>query len=925
MRTPAEPFNTLSLPFVEALYEDFLRDPASVSAEWRGHFERLKTNGASPAMAASPAGVRAERPAPPAPAGTVEPRTARLQQHVDNLIRGYRTRGHRAAAVNPIPMPRQEVPELDLSYHGLSERELELPFEAEALGNGVALPLREIQARLRQTYCGSIGVEFMHIDDLAAREWLQQRMESTRNQVRLTRQEQLRILTRLTDAVVFEDLLHHRFPGAHSFSLEGCEGLIPLLDLAVEKAGAQGVHEIVVAMPHRGRLNVLANILGKSPRAIVREFEDSEPKAQSGAGDVRYHLGHSSDWVTASGRGVHLSLCFNPSHLEYVNPVAMGRMRAKQDRCGDTERVRGLVLMMHGDAAFAGEGIVQESLNLSALAGYFTGGTLHVVVNNQIGFTTLPGEGRSFVYATDAVKMLQIPVFHVNGEDPAAVAQAIALAMDFRQAFKRDVVLDMYCYRRHGHNESDEPSYTQPLLYGEIARHKPVRESYVEHMGKLGEVSADEAEAIAVARRQRLERRMSEAAAAKAAAPERKGVWEGYSGGPEKNAPELETGVPRGRMARLIETMVQVPAGFHLHPRLTRFMDARREMAQGKRPLDWGTAEALAFATLATEGHRVRMSGQDTCRGTFSQRHAVLHDTEDGHTYMPLQHLDGDQAPVEIYNSPLSEAAVLGFEYGYSLDFPEGLVVWEAQFGDFLNAAQVIADQFIATAEDKWNRLSGVVLLLPHGFEGMGPEHSSARLERMLVLAAEDNIQVVNPTTPAQYFHLLRRQVLRTWRKPLFVLTPKSLLRHPESVSALDELTCGWFERVLPDTSGAKAPSRVLLCTGKVYFELAAARRERKRDDIAILRIEQLYPFPRSRVQAALYEYPAGTPVFWVQEEPENMGAWRFLRLTLGERPFAEFPFAAITRPESASPATGSAASHRLEQQQLIDQAFGKP
>jgi len=934
--------DVLSLPFIEGLYVDFLRSPASVPPDWRAYFERIRGDGTglpAPRTTAVPAVASFETPPQQervtaisaSPAGAVsvtegfsESRLARLQQRVDNLIQSYRARGHWAAGFNPLEMPRAEEPELQPAWHGLTENELEIPFVAGELGNGERLPLRGILGRLRETYCGSIGAEFMHIDDLKARQWLQQRMEGARSRTRMSREEQLRILTRLTDAVAFEEVIHRRFPGAHSFSLEGAESLIPLLDLAVEKAGNEGQVEIVLAMPHRGRLNVLVNILGKSPRQILREFEDVEPEQHLGRGDVKYHLGHSTDWITSTGHKIHVSLCFNPSHLEFVNPVAMGRMRAKQDRCTDPARVRGMVLLLHGDAAFAGEGIVQESLNLSALEGYFTGGTLHVVVNNQIGFTTLPLEGRSQAYATDAAKMLQVPIFHVNGEDPAAVAQAVNLSMDFRRTFRRDVIIDMYCYRRHGHNESDEPSYTQPLLYRQIEKHKPIRESFVEHLLKLGQVTKEEAEGIALVRRQRLEQNMKEPLLPQQAElPPLRGVWEGYQGGPEKYGPEIETGMPRGQLVRLLNALTKLPPDFHLHPKLARFMENRQLMARGKKPLDWAAAEALAFASLAAEGHRVRMSGQDSCRGTFSQRHAVLHDCQDGHTCMPLQHLDSKQAPVEIYNSPLSEAAVLGFDYGYSLECPDGLVLWEAQFGDFLNAAQVIADQFIASAEEKWNRLSGLVLLLPHGFEGMGPEHSSARLERLLLLAAEDNIQVVNPTTPAQFFHLLRRQVLRRWRKPLLVLTPKSLLRHPQALSTLDELSCGWFLRVLPDTSGVSTPSRVLLCSGKVYYELAAARRERKRSDIAIIRVEQLYPVPLKLIQMMLYEYPVGTPVFWVQEEPENMGAWRFLRVTLGERPFEEFPFAAISRPASASPATGSASSHKLEQQRLVEQAFG--
>ncbi len=614
-------------------------------------------------------------------------------------------------------------------------------------------------------------------------------MEGTENRCALTRREQLRILHGLTNAAVFEEFIQRRFLGAKSFSLEGAETLIPLLELAIEKAGEHKIDEIVLAMAHRGRLNVLANVMGKSPQRIFREFADIDPEMHLGRGDVKYHLGHSTDIKTASGHRIHLSLCFNPSHLEFVNPVAVGRMRAKQDRVDDVQRRRGMTILIHGDAAFAGEGIVQETLNMSQLEAYTIGGTLHVVVNNQIGFTTGASEGRSTTYATDVAKMLQIPIFHVNGEDPEAVAQVIRLAMDFRRQFQRDVVIDMYCYRRRGHNEADEPQFTQPLLYQAIEQRKNVREGYLDHLLKLGGIDQDAADHIVAELRNQLEQELSVAKSEEYVhRPDMAGFWAFYIGGREREAAEVETDMPLDQLQLLLRKLADVPADFHPHPKILRFLESRREMADGKRPIDWSAAEALAIGSLAVQRLRVRMSGQDTERGTFSHRHAVLHDVTNGRTFMPLAHLAPDQAPVEIYNSPLSEAGVLGFEYGYSLDCPDGLVMWEAQFGDFVNAAQVIIDQFIVSAEDKWRRLSGVVLLLPHAFEGMGPEHSSARLERFLMLAAKDNIQVANVTTPAQYFHILRRQVLRVWRKPLVLMTPKSLLRHPSCVSTLEEL-----------------------------------------------------------------------------------------------------------------------------------------
>jgi 2-oxoglutarate dehydrogenase E1 component len=603
-------------------------------------------------------------------------------------------------------------------------------------------------------------------------------------------------------------------------------------------------------------------------------------------------------------------------------------MRAKQDRFGDRERRRGMVLLIHGDAAFAGEGIIQESLNLSGLAAYTVGGTIHVVINNQIGFTTLPLEGRSSAYATDVAKMLQIPIFHVNGEDPEAVAQVVRLALEFRREFQRDVVIDMYSYRRRGHNEGDEPGLTQPVMYRAIEQCDPVRDNYLDRLLLFGEITVEEAERIAEQRRALLEQELALARSHDylpwAEVPN--GVWSGFAGRKQDEFDDVASGLDSKHLSALLATQTKLPADFHPHPKIERWLKLRGEMAEGKRSLDWSAAEALALASLAVEGQRVRLTGQDSARGTFGQRHAVLHDYLDDHTYTPLQHLDAAQAVVEICNSPLSEAGVLGFEYGYSLDWPDGLVAWEAQYGDFCNAAQVIIDQFIVSAEDKWRRLSGLVLLLPHGLEGQGPEHSSARLERFLALAAEENTQIVTPTTPAQYFHVLRRQVLRRWRKPLVIMTPKSLLRHPQAVSPLEELGRKAFQNVLPDDRGASSAeliNRVLICNGKVYYDIARRRDELKRDDVAVVRIEQLYPLPVEELRAALAAYADGTRAVWVQEEPENMGAWRFLRVHLGQTLFDRLPFSGVSRPASASPATGSGSSHKLEQERLLSEAFG--
>ncbi|MBI2824960.1 MAG: 2-oxoglutarate dehydrogenase E1 component [Planctomycetia bacterium] len=925
------PFDVHSLAFVEGLYGDYARDPSSVSDDWRklfdavakrdGPFLRHPRSGPSfrPRSLFNPAGANGDSRA-------LAASPAVLQERLDQLVRAYRVRGHRIAKLNPLGGQPPLLAELDPEHYGLSAADMDRLFSTASIGGADQATLRDILKRLRNTYCRFIGVQFMHIDDLDVRGWLQERMERSENRLKLSREEQLRILTCLTDAVIFEEFIQKRYLGAKSFSLEGSESLIPLLELAIEKAGAEDVDEIVIAMAHRGRLNVLANVIGKSPQEIFHEFEDLEPQRNRGRGDVKYHLGYSADRLMSSGKSVHLSLCFNPSHLEFVDPVAAGRMRAKQDRERDRERRRGLVLMIHGDASFAGEGVIQETLNLSQLPGYTTGGSLHVVVNNQLGFTTPPEQGRSSTYASDVAKMLQIPIFHVNGEDPEAVAQVVNLALDFRRRYQRDVVIDMYCYRRRGHNEGDEPSFTQPLVYKEIEDRQSVQETYLERLLMLGGVTRDEAEKIENERRERLEQGLSLARNPTYVQPVQTlgGIWSGYLGGREADVDEARTGMPAPRLGELLRALARVPEGFHVHEKIARGLARRIEMAQGKRPLDWSAAEALAFASLLTQGVPVRLTGQDSERGTFSQRHAVLHDVENSAQYVPLAHLADDQAAVSIYNSPLSEVGVLGFEYGYSLDCPEGLVLWEAQYGDFVNAADVIVDQFITSAEDKWRRLSGLVMLLPHGLEGAGPEHSSARLERFLSLAAEDNVQIVQPTTPAQLFHVLRRQVVRRWRKPLVVMTPKSLLRHPAVTSTLDDLARGTYQRVLADPqASAEKVRRVLICSGKVYYDLVEKRGKLSRDDVAIVRLEQLYPFPHRELRTALAAYRDGTPAVWVQEEPRNMGAWRFLHEELGETLFDRLPFSGVYRAASASPATGSTSSHRMEQEELVEAAFG--
>lgn len=913
--------NADNLSFVEEVLAQYQADPESVDPTWRSYLEQ---NG--------------HRKGPSFQACSIfNPPSSKVgdafkQERVDQLIRAYRVRGHRIARLDPLGTVPPPFPELQLSHYGLTEEDLPKRFWARSVNLDEPVPLSDILQILRNTYCRSLGVQYMHIDDPEPKFWLQDTMETTQNTRSLSHAEQIRILTKLTDAEIFEEFIHKKYVGAKRFGLEGAESLIPLLDLALEDAGEFGIEDIVMGMAHRGRLNVMANIMQKGPGLIFREFDDADPELHFGRGDVKYHLGHHTTWKTSTGKEIYLTLCFNPSHLEFVGAVVLGRVRARQERLGEGAHKRVMGLVIHGDAAFAGQGVVQEMLNMSEIPGYSVGGTIHIIVNNQIGFTTSPRQARSGPYPTDVAKMLQIPIIHVNGEEPEAVAQAIRLAMMYRKKFQKDVVIDMWCYRRHGHNEGDDPTYTQPLMYRQIAQRKSVREGYIDSLmsGSGGHgLTREEADEIATRRRETLEAELAKARQKDFdyRALTNQGVWSGFRGGLDKDTPEVSTSVDQARLASLLHKLGEVPDDFHPHPKLQRLLlDARKEMADGARPLDWGSAENLAYATLVTEGIPVRLSGQDVGRGTFSHRHAILHDYENGAQYIPLNHLKpGEQARFQAWDSPLTETAVVGFEYAVSLDRPESLTIWEAQFGDFANVAQVIIDQFIVSSEDKWQRLNSLVMLLPHGFEGQGPEHSSARLERFLGMAAEDNIQVVNLTTPAQLFHCLRRQVLRPLRKPLIVMSPKSLLRHPECVSPLSELAEGSFHRVLPDayvTSSSKV-KRVLICSGKMYYELDAYRKQHKRQDVAIVRIEQLYPFPDKELKAQLSVFPKSAPAIWVQEEPANMGALPFLLCRFrGELLYNRHPFLTISRPESASPATGSSGAHKIEQASLIEQAF---
>jgi 2-oxoglutarate dehydrogenase E1 component len=899
---------------VEELYLRYRENPSLVDEEWRRFFEGLP-----------PSAVKSKNGNGGTTTAAVIDMAHAHQARVTALVEAYRSRGHLSANIDPLGLMPRSDDELNLSKYGLDAADTRTTYSTDIPGaSNAALP--EIVERLQQTYCGSIGVEYTFVQNAEARAWLQQRMESTRNQRALHRDEALRALRKLTDAEFFEQFVHTNYVGAKRFSLEGGESMIPALDFLYEAAAKLGVEEIVLGMAHRGRLNVLVNSLEKQLQEIFFAFEDKHPELNLGRGDVKYHLGYSSDRVLANKKKIHLSLCFNPSHLEFVNPVVEGRVRAKQDRMRDTARTKVLPLLLHGDAAFMGQGIVPETLNFGGLEGYHTGGTIHVVTNNQVGFTTPTRDARSTRYATDITRMLGCPVFHVNSEDMGALVHVMELAAEYRQRYHQDVVVDLICYRRYGHNEADEPRFTQPTMYALIDGRKTYREAYVEQLVQSGQVSESEVQAITDASRKRLQQALEVVRSRQDYVPpvySLQGVWKPYRGGKDTDAAEVSTAVPVKTLQDLLRKMTEVPKGFQINPKVQRLLEERRARADGDKPFDWGTAESLAYATLVSEGAPVRISGQDCRRGTFSHRHATLFDGKTGALHTPLQHVSPKQARFDVFNSPLSEAAVLGFDYGYSLDTPEALVVWEAQFGDFVNGAQVILDQFITSSEDKWHRLSGITLLLPHGFEGQGPEHSSARLERFLSACAEDNIQVCNLTTPAQIFHCLRRQVRRPFRKPLVIMSPKSLLRHPRAVSSLQELAEGSFQRVIADTQvKPSAAKKVLFCTGKVYYDLLQAREDQKRTDVAIVRLEQLYPFRDDEIRDAFAGYKKGTPVVWVQEEPRNMGAWPFIQTTLAEVISDKFDIRCVSRPRQASPATGSNASHKLEQANVIQDAF---
>jgi 2-oxoglutarate dehydrogenase E1 component len=901
--------------FIDDLYQKYLKDPDSVDPSWR---ETFAADNVTSLPTTGRTALRA-----PADVPTLE-QQLRKQTAVDRLVDQYRTLGHQAADNNPLKCADPPtIRELDPATYGLESGDLDQPFYLDILRSRERLPLREILAMLRATYCGPVGVEYMHIMDTEIKDWLQSRLESARGNWHMDASQKRWLLQLLTAAEGIEKYLHRKYVGQKRFSLEGGESLIPLLDEIIQRSGAVGTREIVIGMAHRGRLNVLVNILGKKPCQLFREFEGDAEQAE-GSGDVKYHLGFSSD-VSTPGGPVHLALAFNPSHLEIIGPVVEGSVRARQDRFdGDVER-KVLPVVIHGDAAFAGQGVVMETLNMAETRAYTTGGTIHIVVNNQIGFTTSnPFDARSTLYCTDVANMVQAPVFHVNGDDPEAMLFVTRLAVDYRMEFNRDVVIDLICYRRHGHNEADEPAVTQPLMYRFIRKHPSVRQLYAGRLLKEGIIHGKDAE--------KMEEDYQNSVAEGDEAVTRpilenitsyiKTRWNEFLGATWTTP--CDTSVTLETLDRVADRMLELPNGMELHPRAAAIFQSRIQMADGEQPVDWGYAENLAYASLLWEGHNVRLTGQDVGRGTFFHRHATLYDQKTGNVYIPLQHLRQDQGTFYLYDSLLSEEGVLGFEYGYSTSEPDTLVIWEAQFGDFANNAQVVIDQFISSGETKWGRLSGLVMLLPHGYEGQGPEHSSARLERYLQLCAEQNIQVCVPTTPAQIFHLLRRQLIRPFRRPLIVMTPKSLLRHKLAVSSLEELANGRFCNVIGecDPLDRSAITRVVMCTGKIFYDLLEFRRKEQLKHVALVRIEQVYPFPADEFFQELATFPNFRELVWCQEEPENQGAWHQIKHRFLDVLGGDVSFSYAGRPMSAAPAVGHFKRHIEQHKKVIEAAM---
>ncbi|WP_455235075.1 2-oxoglutarate dehydrogenase E1 component [Thiogranum longum] len=921
--------------YLEQLYEQFLTDPNRVASHWRTFFETLpRVNGQvveaqHSAIREAFRSITRQRPvqrraAASAPGTQVH---QAKQVRVLQMINAFRFRGHQIACVDPLELrPQPYLPELELDHNGLAETDLDTVFDTGSLVGSKQATLRDILDRLRTTYCGSVGSEYMHITETTEKRWIQQRVESAAGRPDLPTETRLRILGRLTAAEGLERYLHTRYVGQKRFSLEGGDSLIPLLDELIQRGASHGMREAVIGMAHRGRLNVLVNIVGKTAAELFQEFEGTARPAVNGSGDVKYHQGFSSDLKSGTGL-VHVTLAFNPSHLEIVNPVVEGSVRARQQRSGDDEGKWVVPILIHGDAAFAGQGVVMETINMSQSHGFSTKGTVHVVVNNQIGFTTsVQRDARSTLYCTDIAKMVDAPIFHVNGDDTDAVVMVTRIALDYRMTFHKDVVIDLVCYRRHGHSEADEPTATQPVMYQAIRDHLTPRALYAERLVAEGVCDEQRPKQLMDEYRARLDAGVSvvDELVAKDQAQYPYAVdWAPYL--QQACTAFVRTAVPLEQLRELWHSLERLPDGFELNPNVAKIVDNRRKMAAGALPIDWGFAETMAYAALVSEGYGVRLSGQDSGRGTFFHRHAVLHSQKDGRMYVPLRNVAQEQGNFLVINSLLSEEAVLAFEYGYSTTDPNTLVIWEAQFGDFANNAQVVIDQFISAGEQKWNRLSGLVMLLPHGMEGQGPEHSSARLERYLQLCAEHNMQVCVPTTPAQVFHLLRRQIMLECRKPLIVMTPKSLLRHRLAVSSLEDLTEGEFRPLMPeiDELDIGKVTRIVLCSGKVYYDLLEKRRQEQLEHIAIIRIERLYPFPEVQLRSMLKGYAHAREFIWCQEEPQNQGAWfssqHHMRAALPEPELLQY----AGRPFSAAPAPGYTWLHLKQQHALVAQALG--
>jgi 2-oxoglutarate dehydrogenase E1 component len=917
--------------FVELLYERYLVDPTCVDPAWKAYFDELggREHGDVPHGPIMEQVARAGRQRRSiVVSGATDNEVARKQGAVLKLVTAYRSRGHLQAHTDPLALAdKLPAPDLGLAFHGLSDADLETEFGTSTFGGPERMRLRDLLGHLKATYCGPIGAEFMHISVAEERRWVYERLERAGGSYGIDKASKRRILEKLTAAEGLERYLHTRYVGQKRFSLEGGESLIPLMDELVRRAGSNGVREMVIGMAHRGRINVLINTLGKPAQMLFDEFEGKhdDPEDPAHSGDVKYHMGFSSD-VQTPGGPVHLALGFNPSHLEIVDPVITGSVKARQHRRVDTERKLVIPVAIHGDAAFAGQGVVMELLQMSQARGFAVGGTVHVVINNQVGFTThRPDDARSTLYCTDVAKMVGAPVLHVNGDDPEAVLFCAQLALDFRQTFKKDVVIDLVCYRKHGHNEADEPAATQPLMYQNIRRRKSTREFYAEKLASAGIVPADESKAMVDHYRARMDRGEGVVELVSGVVDEFAVDWRPYlKGSPEA---DVDTRVQKEALVRLAQGLNTLPKGFKPHPRVGKVYEDRLKMAAGEIPMDWGFAETLAYATLLRENYKLRLVGQDAGRGTFFHRHAVVHDQAHGEAVMPLRELVSNPTHATIIDSLLSEEAVMAFEYGYATADPTTLTIWEGQFGDFANGAQVVIDQFITSGEAKWGRLCGLVLFLPHGYEGQGPEHSSARLERFLQLCALNNVLVCTPTTPAQMFHMLRRQMKFATRKPLIVMTPKSMLRHKLSVSSMDDLAAGRFQRVIPDARLAdpKKAKRVVVCAGKVYYDLLEEADKRELKDVAIVRVEQLFPFPREELVAELQRLGSAKEVVWCQEEPRNQGAWyqiqHHLRFCLQGKQKLSY----AGRARSPAPACGHFATHVREQATLVDHALAQP